>query len=180
MIIRKMQPESDVARLANFDTSFSSEYVYRAVISGMSVEIIKEKLDAPFQKTYLFDFIRNDIDEADFSIVAEIEGAIGGFATAKYEDWNKRISLTGIFVSPESKGKGIGRALINSVLEYAGTTKARCLWAETQNVNYPAIQFYTRIGFEFCGFDKSLYNPADVSPGETAFYFCLNINRENT
>ena len=175
-----MQRESDILQLSDFDTSFSTEYVYRISISGMSVEITKEKLDVPFQKTYQFDFIKNDIVEADFSIVAEIEGAIVGFATAKYMDWNKRISLTGIFVSSDSKGKGVGRALINSVLEYARTTKARCLWTETQNVNYPAIQFYTKIGLEFCGFDKSLYNPADVSLDETAFYFCLSINRENT
>lgn len=38
-------------------------------------------------------------------------------------------------------------------------TAARCLWLETQNVNYPAVQFYLRLGFELCGLDQTLYAP---------------------
>jgi ribosomal protein S18 acetylase RimI-like enzyme len=34
-----------------------------------------------------------------------------------------------------------------------------CLWLETQNVNYPAVQFYRRMGFRLCGLDETLYRP---------------------
>lgn len=167
-----MQREFDWTRLADFDTSFVSEYIYRVAVNGISVEIIEEKLVFPVQKTYPLDFIKKDIEDADFAVVAETDGkTIVGFAAAKFEEWNKRTVLTEIFVAPENRGKEIGRALIDMVVEYAKTTRARCLWLETQNVNYPAIQFYRKLGFEFCGFDSALYNPADVSSGETAFYF---------
>ncbi len=171
MIIREMQREIDGERLADFDASFSTEYIYRAAVDKMSVEIVEEKLDVPFQKIYPFDLIRKDIDEADYAVVAEIDEIIAGFATVKYEEWNNRACLTGIFVAADSKGKGVGRALVAAAINFATTKSARCLWAETQNVNRPAIQFYRKIGFEFCGFDGALYNPADVSSGETAFYF---------
>jgi RimJ/RimL family protein N-acetyltransferase len=171
MIIREMQREIDGERLADFDASFSTEYIYRVTVDKMSVEITEEKLDVPFQKTYPFDLIKKDIDGADYAVVAEIDKIIAGFASVKYEEWNNRACLTGIFVVAESKGKGVGHALAEAAKNFAKTKSARCLWAETQNVNYPAIQFYRKNGFEFCGFDNALYNPADVSPEETAFYF---------
>lgn len=42
---------------------------------------------------------------------------------------------------------------------------------ETQNVDFPAIQFYLKAGFHFCGFDTTLPN-SDAIPSEIAFYFC--------
>lgn len=175
MIIREICWQTDGEHLSDFDASFATEYIYRVVISGMSVEITESKLDIPFQKIYQLDCVKNDVEASDFSVAAEIDGLIVGFATVKSEEWNKRAVLTGIYVAPESKGKGVGRALIDSVINYARTTPARCLWLETQNVNYPAIQFYIKMGFRFCGFDKSLYNPVEVSFDETAFYFYKNI-----
>ncbi len=180
MIIREICRQTDSKRLSDFDASFSTEYIYRVAVDKMSVEIVEEKLDVPFQKTYQFDLINKDIDEADYAVIAEIDEIIAGFAIVKYEEWNNRAVLTGIFVTPESKGKGVGRALVKAAINFARTKSARCLWAETQNVNYPAIQFYRKIGFEFCGFDSALYNPADVSSDETAFYFCKILISENS
>jgi hypothetical protein len=49
---------------------------------------------------------------------------------------------------------------------------AACLWLETRNVSYPAVQFYLRMGFQLCGLDQSLYRPEPhILPGETALYF---------
>lgn len=177
MMIREIQREVDCERLSAFDTSFETEYIYNVKINGMSVEIAEEKLDAPFRKTYPFDAIKTDIDEADFTVIAEIEQKIAGFAMVKYEAWNARAGLTGIFVAPKSRGKGVGRVLVEAAAAYAKSESARCLFVETQNVNYPAIRFYLRMNFEFCGFDRSLYHPADVSRGETAFYFCKQLRK---
>ncbi|MGI8883604.1 MAG: GNAT family N-acetyltransferase [Pyrinomonadaceae bacterium] len=180
MIIREMQREIDGERLSGFDASFSTRHVYRVAVDKMSAKIVEEKIDVPFQKTYPLDLIKKDIDEADYAVVAEIDEIIAGFAIVKYEEWNNRAVLTGIFVAAESKGEGVGRALVAAAIDFAKTKSARCLWAETQNVNYPAIQFYRKIGFEFCGFDNTLYNPADVSSDETAFYFRKILSRENS
>lgn len=176
MIVREMQPEIDDERLDGFEASFTTGYVYRVEVDKMSVEIIEEKLAAPFYKTYTFDSIKNDIAEADFAVVVEIEKAIAGFATVKYEAWNNRAVLSGIFVALEFRGKNIGQSLVEAAINYAKAKRARCLFVETQNVNYPAIQFYLKMNFEFCGFDRALYKPFEVSPDETAFYFCKNLS----
>ena len=175
MIIREINREFNIDKLSNFDASFSTDCIYRVSVKEMSVKIAAEKLDVSFEKSYSFASIKNDIDEADFAVAAEIDKIIAGFAAVKYEAWNNRAVLTGIFVAPEYRGKNVGRALIDAATAYAKIKSARCLFAETQNVNYPAIRFYLKTGFEFCGFDAALYNPAEVSSFETAIYFRKNL-----
>lgn len=175
MVIRNISWRTDGKQLSNFDASFSTENIYRVVLNGISIEILKEKLEFPLRKTYPLDDVESDINEADFSVVAEINEVIVGFATAKYESWNKRVVLTGIYVLPDNKNYGIGKSLVNAVLGYTKTTPARCLWLETQNINFPAIQFYTKLGFEFCGFDTTLYDNTNTHLNEIAFYFCRFI-----
>lgn len=175
VIIRQMQRESDVKQLTDFDASFSTEYIFTVFVNEISVEIKEESLPIPVYKNYSFDLIKQDIVQADFAVVAEIEKSIVGFATVIYREWNNQVVLTGLFVLPEAKGKGIGRALVEAAIDYAKAKSARCLIVETQNINYPAIQFYRKMKFEFCGFDTALYNPADISSNEIAFYFCKNL-----
>ena len=174
MIIREMQKKTDIEQISDFDASFSTQFIYQISVEGLSVEIIEEKLAVSFQKSYQ-PWIKNDIVESDYAIVAEIDGKIVGFATVKYEQWNKRANLTGIFVASDYKGKGIGRALIDTIIDHLKSTSARTLWVETQNVNYPAIQFYIKLGFGFGGFDNTLYNPDEIASNEIAFYFYKNL-----
>jgi len=44
-------------------------------------------------------------------------------------------------------------------------------------VNYPAIQFYRRLGFRLCGLDETLYRPDDSAsvPGEVALFFARDL-----
>jgi ribosomal protein S18 acetylase RimI-like enzyme len=180
MIIRRWQSEVDYERLSGFEASFSSDHCYQVVIKGMSVEIVEAKLARPLHKVYSPDSIKESIAAADLVLVAEIDHRIGGLATVKYEAWNNRANLTGIYVAPENKGQGIGRALIEAVMVEAREKRVRCLFVETQNVNYPAIRFYRKMNFKFCGFDTSLYDPDQVLADETAFYFCQNLADENS
>ena len=135
----------------------------------MSVELVAEHLKIPFQKKYMLD----DVSESDHGYAAEIGGEIAGFIALRIEEWNRRAILTHLYVAPGFQRRGIGKALMDAAANYAKTQAARCLWLETQNVNYPAIQFYKKLGFSFCGFDKSLYDGAEAD--ETALFFCRSI-----
>jgi ribosomal protein S18 acetylase RimI-like enzyme len=69
---------------------------------------------------------------------------------------------------------GIGTALLEALDRRARASGARCLWLETQNINYPAIQFYRRSGFRLCGLDDTLYDPErdpTTGPDEVALFF---------
>lgn len=161
--------------LAGFDASYSTERIYRVSVPDMEVDIREEKLPARLYKTYELKETEESVADADGTVLAEIDGEIAGFAAFKYHDWNKRAEIKGIYVLPAFKGRGIGTALVNNGIEYAKTKGARRLWLETQNINYPAIRFYMKSGFRFCGFDTSLYEPAAVMHGEIALYFCMDV-----
>jgi len=137
----------------------------------MDVSIREEDLPARLYKTYELKETEESVSDSDTTVLAEIEGEIAGFACLKYHDWNKRAEVKGIYVRPAFKGRGIGASLITYSVEYAKTRGARGLWLETQNINYPAIRLYMKTGFQFCGFDTSLYDPSAVMPGEIALYF---------
>jgi ribosomal protein S18 acetylase RimI-like enzyme len=66
---------------------------------------------------------------------------------------------------------GSGPALIADGVQMAQYWRARCLWLETQNVNYAAIQFYQQLGFQWCGLDTTLYDSQESAAGEIALFF---------
>ena len=65
--------------------------------------------------------------------------------------------------------------MLNENVTFARSAGARCLWVETQNVNYPAIQFYRQVGFQLCGLDESLYDPEGPGRNEIALFFAREL-----
>lgn len=108
-------------------------------------------------------------------VVAEEGTTICGFAAVNIETWNRRAVIEHLYVSNRYRGLGIGRLLIQSCIEYAKNSHMRCLWVETQNINYPAIHFYQRMQFEWCGLDTELYDEAELNGHEIALYFVRRI-----
>jgi len=111
-------------------------------------------------------------------LVACIGPEMTGFGELQFESWNGRARIEHLYVSGRFRGAGVGRALIEALGARARReASARCLWLETQNVNYPAVQFYRRMGFRLCGLDETLYRPGDphLLPGEVALYFARDL-----
>ena len=111
--------------------------------------------------------------------MAEVDGKIAGFVALRFESWNRRAAIWHLYVAPATRGLGLGRKLVDATEQRARSLGARCLWLETSNVNYPAIQFYRRIGFEWCGLDRTLYAPDGDGAGEVALYFSRPIKMAN-
>jgi ribosomal protein S18 acetylase RimI-like enzyme len=163
-------------KVSLIDASYSTEYIYRILVRGLTVEMQEEKLDARLQKSFDLNDIEDSVKDAGHTIIAESEGKTVGFAAVRFESWNNRAVVAGIYVAPEYKRRGIGKALVREAVNCANALRARCLWLETQNLNYPAINFYLKMGFKFCGFDSSLYDPNRISADEVALYFSLDLD----
>jgi len=83
-------------------------------------------------------------------LIAEYEGAPAGFALYffNYSTWRGHagIYLEDLFVRPQYRGKGIGKALLSRVAAIAVAEGCpRFEWA-VLNWNTPAIDFYNAIG----------------------------------
>jgi GNAT superfamily N-acetyltransferase len=88
-----------------------------------------------------------------FCLVAEENGAAAGFALYffSYSTWLGRagLYLEDLFVHPEFRGLGVGKALLQRVAAIAVARGCPRLQWEVLDWNTPAIEFYQAMGAEF-------------------------------
>jgi GNAT superfamily N-acetyltransferase len=86
-------------------------------------------------------------------LLAEHEGAPAGFALFffNYSTWRGQpgVYLEDLFVYPELRARGIGKALLQRVAAAAVARGCRRLQWEVLDWNTPAIDFYRLMGAEF-------------------------------
>jgi GNAT superfamily N-acetyltransferase len=167
MNVRPLDWARDADGIARIDTSFTTDRVYRFGRErggfGFALPLLTT---APLTKSYPLP----GEDPGGGSFVAELDREVAGFAQVEPPAWNGRAVVRHLYVSAPARGLGLGAALVEALAAEAKSAGARCLWLETQNVNYPAVQFYLAHGFYLCGFDESFYDPVEL-PGEFAFFF---------
>jgi ribosomal protein S18 acetylase RimI-like enzyme len=167
--LRAVRLPADCGALLALDRSFTTARIYRVTGSATGFALDDVRVDPPLHKTFpLADDLGAEHAWQD-GIVAEVAGDVIGFAAYTLQHWNHRAELWHLYVAPRMRGHGVGRQLVDEVVARARQAGMRCLWLETSNVAYPAIQFYRRVGFELCGLDASLYEGEHA--GETALYF---------
>jgi len=161
----------DSEAVAEIDTSFTTDRVYRFAREktglGFALALLTR---TPLTKSYPLP----EVDPGEGAFVAEADGRVVGFAQVEPPAWNGRATVAHLYVSARHRGRGLGAALLEALAEHAGAAGARCLWVETQNVNYPAVQFYLAHGFYLCGLDQSFYDPVEV-PGEIALFLARHL-----
>jgi GNAT superfamily N-acetyltransferase len=87
------------------------------------------------------------------AVIAELDGQAAGYAVffEFYSTFQARTGLfvDDIFVRPQFRKKGIGRALLAHVARIAWQEGYFCMRWEVLDWNTPAIEFYKRLGAEF-------------------------------
>lgn len=88
-----------------------------------------------------------------FCLMAELDGRSAGFALYffNYSTWLGRpgLYLEDLFVPPELRGQGVGKALLQRVAAIALEKGCQRLQWEVLDWNTPAIDFYRAMGAEF-------------------------------
>jgi ribosomal protein S18 acetylase RimI-like enzyme len=173
--IRPLRWPDDRAALLAIDTSFTSDRIFRLQQTDYGVQLDEVPAKPPIEKSYSFASTIDLIPNHDWVRVAEHNEDVVGVAAVTIEAWNRRAVLHHLYVTRKARRIGIGHALITAAIEAARQRDARCVWVETQTVNYDAVQFYRSLGFAWCGFDTSLYDPSDVRVAETALFFSRDL-----
>jgi ribosomal protein S18 acetylase RimI-like enzyme len=170
--IRKLDRKTDRAGVEAIDTSFETRTVLDVNIRARRIELVEYELAQPMTKRYSIGEVFAPWARWDAGWVAD-DGAIRGFATAGYEAWHERLVLWFLYVAPDWRGRGVGRALLERVEAHGRAVGAHHVWLETSNVNAPGVAAYDRLGYELCGADTLYYG--SYMPGESAIYLAKRL-----
>jgi ribosomal protein S18 acetylase RimI-like enzyme len=116
-------------------------------------------VDYPRDKDYLLDNWRR----GECFLVADQDGEVRGYLDMIVQAWHATGWLNNLVVGKRYRRQGIGGALLKAAIEWAREQGLRQLMLETQTKNYPAICFYQRHGFVFCGFNDHYYTNQDIA-----------------
>ena len=170
--IRELDRTKDQRAVESIDTTFETRTVFELVTTPRSIELVERELAQPLAKRYSIAEVFAHWAQWDVGWVAEDDG-VRGFATVEYEPWHRRLVLWFLYISPEWRRRGVGRALLERVEAYGRELGATHVWLETSNVNVPGIAAYARLGYTLCGADRLYYGA--YMPGETAIYLAKSL-----
>jgi ribosomal protein S18 acetylase RimI-like enzyme len=117
------------------------------------------------------DYLLQDWQRAECFLVAEEEGEIRGYLDMTVQAWHRTGWLNDMAVLKRYRRQGLGTALLRRALRWAREHQLRAVMLETQTKNYPAICFYRKHGFVFCGFNDHYYTNQDI-----ALFFVHNLH----
>lgn len=170
----------DAPALYQLDYSFETDRIYALRVGGVLAqsghishieggpalffELWETIVEPPLYKSYLeykrtlgeFEARLNSIHGG---YVALADGQIAGVVLLNVEEWRSVTRIEDIIVGRQFRRYGIGSLLLNCASDWARNHSCWAIVLETQNVNYPAIQFYLRNGFEIWSINQHFYPP---------------------
>lgn len=168
--IRPLQLPRDGPALDRLDGSMTTDAIYDVAPSAAGFTLTLRPVP-PLARAFTVD----DWQEADRlwdrGWVAEQAGGVAGVLCARWEGWNRRLSVWHLYVDRAHRGRGLARALMAAAADEGRRLGARTLWLETQNVNVPAVRAYRAMGFSLAGLDTTLYRGTDREEDVALFLY---------
>ena len=161
---------------------YESEYIYEStryeLDSEISFKLLVRKLSKPYKKIWneeeaVINRYKEMIGDG-ISILVSSGNRTAGVLIAEKRDWNNSAYIEKLQIADEFKRTGIGSRLITKFVQLTAERGYRIIHLETQNTNYPAIQFYLKNGFSVTGLDMKLYE-GDESKDEVAIYMAREL-----
>jgi len=81
----------------------------------------------------------------------ELVGSAAVAWPSKFPSSRHKVNLWGVFVAPRARGRGTGRALVQSAVAHAFGNGVRRVNLLVYVPNEPAVNLYRSLGFEPCG-----------------------------
>jgi len=173
----------DAPALHQLDYSFETDRIYtlsvhgplaqgdvgtnRVGIPALAFELLETPADPPLYKHHrAFERTLEDVEvrlhNVDGGYVAMADGQVAGAVLLNVEEWRSVARIEDIIVGRQFRRYGIGSLLLSCACDWARNHGCWAILLETQNVNYPAIQFYLRNGLEIWSINWHFYPPGPV------------------
>jgi GNAT superfamily N-acetyltransferase len=174
---------TDALALHKLDYSFETDRIYALRVNGklaqtddvsqtvdkpaLAFELWETPVDPPLYKSFReyehkLEGVETRLRSVQGGYVALAGGQIAGAILLNVEQWRSVTRIEDIIVGRQFRRFGIGSLLLKCASDWARNRGCWAIVLETQNVNYPAIQFYLRNGFEAWSVHQHFYPPGPV------------------
>jgi ribosomal protein S18 acetylase RimI-like enzyme len=168
MIIR-LATLADMNACLSLDHDCVTDHVWQMQVqeteSQVSVTFHTVRLPRPMQTAYPRDLeqLVEDWQRGDGFLVAEVDGEVRGYVDLLADQWQKIGQVINLAVDRGYRRRGIGASLVGHAREWARGQGLQTLLVEATTKNYPALCFYQKMGFQFCGFNDHYYPSQDIT-----------------
>lgn len=177
---------NDAPAIYNLDYNFETDRIYtlhvqerlllshgendgsEQVQSAISFKLVETPVDPPVYKNFFagnltVEDVEARLSEAEGGYVALADGQIAAVILLHVEEWRSVVSIDELIVGRQYRRYGVGSLLLNCAFDWARERDCWAIVLETQNNNFPAIQFYLRNGLEIWGINRNFYPPGPTS-----------------
>ena len=173
----------DAQSLHELDNSFETDRIYTLRVRGQSgqgdgdpgmvdqpvlaFELVETAVEPPLYKDYCkyensLEDVEAKLGKIDGGYVAFADSQVAGVVLLRVEEWRLVARIEDLIVGRQFRRYGIGSLLLNCAFDWARKHGCWAILLETQNVNYPAIQFYLRNGLTVWSIHRHFYPPGPV------------------
>ena len=160
---------SDIKRLSSLDHSYTSEYVWQ-----MEIQQSDGQVNSRFREIHLPRSVRVEYPRPHQKLVDNWTQRSGLLTAIFAEEPVAYVSMmlnivpatcwvSDLVVKRRLRRQGIGSALVLAAREWGIHHECSRLIMEMQPKNYPCIQFASKLGFDFCGYNDRYYANRDIS-----------------
>ena len=175
---------SDTPTLHELDYDFETDRIYALRVHNELVqnkqnanngnqltftfELVETQVDPPLYKNYrereqVLAELEARVRAAQGGFVALADGKIAGAILLNIDEARSVVTIQDMIVGRQYRRYGVGSLLISCASDWARNHNCWAIILETQNTNYPAIQFYLRNGLEIWSINRSFYPPGEYA-----------------
>ena len=171
----------DAAALHALDYSFETDRIYQLRTRGnipqessFAFELVETHVDPPHYHDYreyegTLSGVETRLRHTGGGYIAFADGQVAGAILLDVEEWRSVARISDLLVGRQFRRYGIGSLMISCASDWARKHNCWAIILETQNINYPAIQFYLRNGLEIWSIQRHFYPPG-LSEHEVAIF----------
>lgn len=160
---------SDLNACLALDHDFVTDHVWQMMVredeSKVGVTFQTVRLPRRMRATYPRDLeqLVADWQRGEGFLVAEVDGEVRGYVDVLAQPWQQMGWVTNLAVDRGYRRRGIGQALMRHARQWTWEQGLQMILVEATTKNYPALCFYQKLGFQFCGFNDHYYVNQDIA-----------------
>ena len=160
---------TDIKTVMEFDHSIKTDYVWQFDLNNSDGQISATFREIRLPRSVLISYPKtlntlvDDWNRGSVMFVALYEDNLCGYLRLIENSTPENSLITDLVISTPYRRQGIATNLIFSSFKWISERGKTRINIETTSKNYPAINLFKKLRFDFCGYNDQYYDSNDVA-----------------